>query len=286
MSWGTSKSITSVSKSSKVKTTVKAGKRKLENILIRRIPVNLLMFQVGHYWIELLHEDEEKVDPFMARARINGLKEEDIIYLQNESTKANGFRESYGWYPVGIPFRPQNIFNGKRTISNDGVLNGDSEKRRKKDKKKELIPNLNREAGRKENYNEHSIRPFDPHQNSRFHPNDIKFTNHPYVLSGDNRTDEQIFNEIREFAQGFKDEWSWANDRYDETNCHTLLFLLLANCNLADPDCIGEELDRHFKRYKKSLAKKISYAKEEISNRMNLIKKLNYISVKAKSEDY
>ncbi|NUF49634.1 hypothetical protein [Gilliamella sp. ESL0250] len=291
MTWITVKSVTYPRQSSKVIAKVKAGVRPLEKILIRRIPVNLLVFEVGHFWIEFLHEDEAEIDEFMKDTLTKGLKEKDIIdengHPLQSSTKANCFRESYGWYPVGIPFQPLNIFNDKSIISSDGILNGDHTQRRKADKNKkvtELTHTENRKAGRKSNHNEYSSRAFDPHQNGRFHPNKIKFTTHPYVLPSDTRTDEEIFNDIRAFAQKFEDEWSWANDSYKETNCHTLLFLLLANCNLADPDCIGEKLDKHFKRYKKSLDKHSKGAKETTRTRIKLVKKLSNISKSTKLE--
>ncbi|MWN05811.1 hypothetical protein [Gilliamella sp. Pas-s95] len=291
MTWITVKSVTYPRQSSKVIAKVKAGVRPLEKILIRRIPVNLLVFEVGHFWIEFLHEDESEIDEVMKNSRERGLKEKDLVDndenpLQS-SSKANGFRESYGWYPVGMPFQPINIFNDKSIISSDGILNGDHTQRRKADKNKkvtELTHTENRKAGRKSNHNEYSSRAFDPHQNGRFHPNKIKFTTHPYVLPSDTRTDEEIFNDIRAFAQKFEDEWSWTNDSYKETNCHTLLFLLLANCNLADPDCIGLKQDRHFIRYKKSLDNLPENTTEKNIIRKILIKKLSDISKKAKSE--
>lgn len=296
MTWSTTQSVTSPRHSSKVTTKVKAGVRKIETILIRRIPVNLLFFEVGHFWVEFLHEDEAEIDEPMKAVRQQGLKEKDIVDEKGEpfqiSTKANGFRESYGWYPAGVPFQPFNIFNDKRVISSDGTLNGDHEKRRKKDKKKkltELTPKKDRQAGRKTNHNDHSSRAFDPHQNGHFHEGKIKFTTSPYVLPGDSRTDEEIFNDIRAYVTTFDsegEEWSWANDSYKETNCHTLLFLLLAHCNLADPECIGNELDRHFIRYKASLDKRSKSASERTEKRLELMQKLLDISENTKSDNY
>ncbi|TEA26254.1 hypothetical protein [Candidatus Schmidhempelia bombi] len=294
MSWATIKSLTQRAQSSKVTTKVKEGARRLDKILIRRIPVNLLTFNVGHFWIEFLHEDENEIDESMKAIRQQGLKERDIVSEKGVprqiSTKANGFRESYGWYPVGTPFRPLNIFYNKLIISSDGTLNGDHEKRREKDYKEELTeltPTQDRNAGRKTVNNDHSSRAFDPHQNGHHHPEKIDFTTNPYVLPDDERTDEEIFNDIRTFAEEFDkttEEWSWWYDSYRETNCHTLLFLLLAHCNLADPDCIGMELDEHFKHYKKSLDKIIkSSCDDRTPKRKQLIKKLLDISKKAKA---
>ncbi|MWN05809.1 hypothetical protein [Gilliamella sp. Pas-s95] len=258
MTWITVKSATYPRQSSKVIAKVKAGVRPLEEILIRRIPINLLIFEVGHFRIEFLHEDESEIDEVMKNSRERGLKEKDLVDNNKNpsqiSSKANGFRESYGWYPVGFPFQPINIFNGKNIISSDGTLNGDHSKRRKKDHNKELTeltPTKDRNAGRKKNNNDHSCRAFEPHQNGHFHLEKIKFTTSPYLLPNDTRNEEQIFDAIQQ--DGTHEEWSWTNDSYKETNCHTFLFLLLATCNLANPDCIGLEQDRHFIRYKKSL---------------------------------
>ncbi|OCG18570.1 MULTISPECIES: hypothetical protein [unclassified Gilliamella] len=289
MTWITAKSVTDHRQSSKVTTKIRTGLRPLENILIRRIPVNLLVSQVGHFWIELLHKDETEIDELMKNTFKKGLKEKDINDengnpLQH-STKANNFRESYGWYPVQMKIQLLNIFIDKRIVSSDGILNGDHAQRRKEDEEEtltELTHTKDRKAGRKSNNNEYSSRAFDPHQSNRFHPEKIKFTSHPYVLPSDTRSDEEIFNEIRAFAQAFEDEWSWGYDCYKETNCHTFLFLLLATCNLADPDCIGEELDRHFKRYKKSLDKHCKGVKETTIKRRILMEKLLDISENAK----
>ncbi|OCG26114.1 hypothetical protein A9G45_11570 [Gilliamella sp. HK2] len=299
MNWIIAKSVTSPSESSKVITKVRAGLRPSQKILIRRIPVNLLLFRVGHFWVEFLHEDESEIDEVMKNSRERGLKEKDLVDddenpLQS-SSKANGFRESYGWYPAGFPFQPMNIFNGKNIISSDGTLNGDHPKRRKKDHNKELTeltPTKDRNAGRKKNNNDHSCRAFDPHQNGHFHVEKINFTTSPYLLPNDTRNEEQIFDEIRQFAEEFDaiqpdgthEEWSWAGDSYKETNCHTFLFLLLATCNLADPDCIGLKQDRHFIRYKKSLENLPENTTEKNIIRKMLIKKLSNISKKAKSE--
>ncbi|TEA26252.1 hypothetical protein [Candidatus Schmidhempelia bombi] len=293
-SWRTIQSMTFPSQSSKVTTKVKEGARKLDKILIRRIPVNLRGFEVGHFWIEFLHEDENEIDESMKAFRRIRKKERDIVNERGKplkiATKANGFRESYGWYPVETPFQPLNIFNKQLIISSAGTLNGDHHKRREKDYKEELTeltPTQDRNAGRKTVNNDHSSRAFDPHQNGHHHPENIKFTTNPYVLPGDKRSDEEIFNDIRTFVKQFdekKQEWSWRNDNYKETNCHTLLFLLLAHCNLADPDCIGMGLDEHFKSYKTSLdSLNKSKVNKQLQERMVLMKKLLDISLKAKS---
>lgn len=261
---------------------VKAHIRKLKNIIIRRIPKKGLV--AGHYWIEIIHHDEDEMDDFMKQARKNKLTEENITTLPIKAcSKANGFRESYGWYPDNGAFHVENTFNSKRWISAKGYLNGDCEIRKEKDKKLDLTYQRDREAGRKRQNNELSSRPFDPHQNGRLHPEKIDFTTHPYILSDDSRTELAIFNDIRKFAKDFKDEWSWNGDGYDETNCHTFLFLLLAHCQLADPDCIGKRYDKHFEDYKKSLDRKKQIKDEKFAKRKILIQKLSDMSNLTKS---
>ena len=247
LGWNSNKAITTTKDNKQsIETKVKNGVRKLEYIVLRRIPVK--GFEPGHYWIEIIHQDEDEIDEFMEKARTEELTEKDLPMLHGICNKANGFRESYGWYPdkteIGFP----------KLLKGNGILNGDCELRRKKDKDKTLSNIEERDAGRREENNYLSIRPFDAHQNERFHEGKIDFTTNPYLLPGDSRTDEQIIAEIRDFAKSFEDEWSWASDAYFETNCHTFLFLLLATCNLADPDCIGKKLDNHFNEYKEKLS--------------------------------
>lgn len=256
-------------------TKVKDGARKLDNIVLRRITQKEI--SPGHYWIEIIHQDEDEVDEFMKKARKKPTGEWYLHNLNEICKKANGFRESYGWYPDDASFniKPKPL----KLLKGNGFLNGDCELRRNKDMFRSLSNKVNREAGRREENNNLSIRPFDPHQNGRFHPKDIDFTTNPYLLPGDSRTDEQIIAEIRDFAKSFKDEWSWHFDTYNETNCHTFLFLLLATCNLADPDCIGKGLDQHFLLYKQSLDfLKSKKADPKYVKRKNLINKLDKIS--------
>ncbi|OTQ81063.1 hypothetical protein [Gilliamella apis] len=70
------------------------------------------------------------------------------------------------------------------------------------------------------------------------------------------------------FSENFN-YWSWGNDSYRETNCHTLLFIILVSCSLADRECIGESLDKHFLRYKKSLDKNINRGRERKQKKIN-----------------
>ena len=237
------------------------GARRLENILMRRIPKDGL--NTGHYWIEIIHEDEEEMDEFFVQAQQQGLKEKDFIKLGKKAKKINGFRESYGWYPISDDFwRNFSILGAitinSRAISNQGCFNGDHEDRREKDEDLKLDHTLVRIAGRSESNNELSKLAFDCGQYRRFiEPTPIKITSNPYLLPNDTRTEEQVIDEIRDYVKRFKEteneEWSWNGDGFDETNCHTLLFLILAHCNLADPECIGLDLDKHFRDYKKSL---------------------------------
>jgi hypothetical protein len=243
-----------------IETTVKAGTRKLENILIRRIFMKIGGIQSpGHYWIEIIHDDEDETDDFIKEAREQKLTEKQFISMNKECTKANGFRESYGWYP------DDGRWDGWANFKGNGFLNGDCNYRIKKDKEHNLFHTEEREAGRRNHQkkddkhqekNHLSIRPFDPHQHGRFHEDEIDFTTHPYLLPDDSRTEEQVIEEIRDFAAKFEDEWSYKGHGYNETCCHTFVFLLLASCNLADPDCIGAQKDPYFKEYKNNLKKR------------------------------
>lgn len=242
---------------------VKEGYRELDWIRICRIPLAFFGSKgafPGHYWIEIIHDNEDIIDKHIKVAREEYKTEAEIISLENVKS-ANGFRESYGWYPVSFPFTitpntdpmiaarvPIQSIDIKKT----GTLNGDSTKRRQKDESKCLNHITPREAGRKTMNNNLSIYAFDPHQCSRFKKNEIKMLSHPYLLPNDNRTKEGIIEEIRKFANSFYDEyskeWSWYNDGYNEVNCHTFLFLLLGHVGLADP-IIAEDKDEHFIKY-------------------------------------
>ena len=83
------------------------------------------------------------------------------------------------------------------------------------------------------------------------------------------------------FAENFN-YWRWDNDSYRETNCHTLLFIILASGSLADPQYIGENLNMYFLRYKKSLDKNINRGRERKVNRKKRIENLAILSKKAK----
>lgn len=304
-SWYLNKAITT-NKDNKqsIETKVKNGGRILENILLRRIVVKycgkegevnprtrnlsgLIIscgkhFDTGHYWIEIINPDEDKYDPIRTRQiERKSTAKEERIHLYNVSYP-NGFRESYGWYPDDGSFNADNIVKkDARIISGKGFLNGDCILRKTKDENLDLLPTTNRNAGRSRRFNSLSSFAFDPHQNGRFHPDIIDFTTNPYLLPGDSRTDNEIIKEIRKFAENFhtrwSEEWSWNNDGYDETNCHTFLFLLLAKCKLADPDCIGRSRDPHFIAYKKSLESKKGLS-PKYEERKKLVSDLHYIS--------
>ncbi|WP_392553406.1 hypothetical protein RHO14_05995 [Orbus wheelerorum] len=271
-----------------IQTKVKAGVKKVAGILLRRIPKKGK--NPGHYWIEVVHEDENQTDDFIEQARIKKLKEQDITTSPiKPCTKPNGFRESYGWYPEKGGLSAVNLMNllysDARIISADGYLNGDCEARKKEDKKLDLTYQRDREAGRKKKNNELSSRPFDPHQNGRLNPNKIIFSTNPHLLPNDVRTVAQVLTEIRKFAQNFNGEWSWNGDGFDETNCHTFLFLLLAKCNLADPLCIGVDADPHFNDYYKSLKNRKKIDDEKFVERKELMEKLLNLS-KYKQSQY
>lgn len=267
---------------------VKAGYRELDWIRICRIPLAFFGSKgafPGHYWIEIIHDNEDIIDKHIKVAREEYKTEAEIISLGNVKS-ANGFRESYGWYPVDFPvtitpnedpktaaYVPIKLIEFKEA----GTLNGDSTVRRKKDESKFLIHITPREAGRKTMNNNLSIYAFDPHQCSRFHKGEIKMMSHPYLLPNDNRTKEDIIKEIREFANSFYDEyskeWSWYNDGYNEVNCHTFLFLLLGHVGLADP-IIAEDKDKHFREYFKN-----------VKNNLDVVEANYYVSLKKLKEN-
>ena len=88
---------------SRVVTYVKDGYKKLNWIRICRIPLgNPLKGNgaiPGHYWVEIINNDEHYIDDHIKKARMAKQKEDKIAKLGNIKS-ANGFRESYGWYPV------------------------------------------------------------------------------------------------------------------------------------------------------------------------------------------
>ncbi|OCG18824.1 hypothetical protein A9G24_11310 [Gilliamella sp. App6-5] len=267
-----------------IETTVKAGTRKLENILIRRIPKRGI--NPGHYWIEIVHKDENEMDDFIVEAKKKGLKEKHLKGLDQTVKKINGFRESYGWYPISnSSFNNISIVDiftrNSRCIKNKGCVNGDHKDRRKEDENRDLNYKIKRIAGRSKLKNDLSTIAFDCSQHRRFDSkNPITLTTNPYLLSGDVRTEEQIIEQIRNFTTKFEKnepEWSWNGDGFDETNCHTMLFLLLASCNLADPECIGKGLDPHFTAYQESLNDK-DQLESKYQERKSLITKLLQIS--------
>ncbi|WP_294613940.1 hypothetical protein [uncultured Gilliamella sp.] len=273
LGWNSNKAITTTKDNKQsIETKIKNGVRILENIVLRRILIHNFVVP-GHYWIEIIHSDEDETDEFMEKARKEQLTEKELPKLNGICKKANGFRESYGWYPDEALY----FTKSWKTLKGNGFFNGDCELRRNNDKDKILSKIEEREAGRREENNDLSIRPFDAHQNGRFHLDKIDFTTNPYLLPGDSRTDEQIITEIRDFAKSFKDEWSFNYQNYDETNCHTFLYLLLAKCNLADIDCIGKNLDPYFKQYKISLNEK-GHRNSKYEERRKLINKLSNIS--------
>lgn len=182
--------------------------KELRRIRICRIPAFVLGGRLskepggspGHYWVEIANDPHQ-------------------IYFTEP------YIESYGWYPIHTP--------SFITFSAPGCLNGDSEHRIEIDNKNGGLPN---EAGRANWNNSHSKYPFDPHHNGPYTiPDSTKWEmNHPYIFPEDNRTQEDIIKEIREFAQAYSGDWSYHFDAFYENNCHTFLFNLLYEVDLVD----------------------------------------------------
>ncbi|MCX8573836.1 MULTISPECIES: hypothetical protein [unclassified Gilliamella] len=229
------------------KQIVRAGIKELSRIRICRLPTLVLGGRIewdtdtapGHYWIEIIN-DLSKMDG------------------------SEKFIESYGWYPQ----EPATFFNAFTT---DGCLNSDCEYFRAKDDsnrdKQEKDKNIPNEAGRARITEEdkiYSLYPFDPHHNKRYTlPNSDKGkVNHPYLFANDPRTEDDVIEEIRNFAISHISEeennvddksknkavkkWSYAFEHYAEYNCHTFLFNLLYEVNLADRYILK---DLHFMRF-------------------------------------
>ena len=244
---------------SRVLTYVKDGYKKLDWLRICRIPLRVSIRDItifgsdsgdfpGHYWVEIIHDDENDIDDHVKKARMAKQKEGKIAKLGNIKS-ANGFRESYGWYPVSLPI---SISWSSFEIKEKGVLNGASDSRIAKDANKFRDHKTERDAGRKTMNNNLSKYAFDPDQYLRFSEEKINIVSNPYLPPEDNRTKEEIIQQIRNFASTFHSKhsafWSWNNDGYDEVNCHTFLFLLLGEVGLADP-IIANDQDKHFRCY-------------------------------------
>lgn len=200
------------------KQIVRTGLKELTRIRICRLPTVILGGRyetnspAGHYWVEII----------------------------NDLTKMDGsekFIESYGWYPV----EPATF---SKMFTTEGCLNSDSPYFRYLDIHSQTkIPT---EAGRAvitEEDKIYSLYPFDPHHNKRYTLPDSEKgeVNHPYLFADDSRTEEDIIKEIRNFAESHisnKNEkakkWSYQFERYSEYNCHTFLFNLLYETNIAD----------------------------------------------------
>lgn len=218
------------------KQIVIAGLKELTRIRICRLPTLILGGRIewdtetapGHYWIEIIN-DLSKMDG------------------------CEGFIESYGWYPK----EPATFL---KNFTADGCLNSDCKYFRDKDNnRKGEGEGKPVEAGRaiiKEEDKIYSLYPFDPHHNGRYTlPNSDKGeVNHPYLFVNDPRTEEDVIEEIRNFAISHISEeenkavkkWSYAFERYTEYNCHTFLFNLLYEANLADRYILK---DVHFMRF-------------------------------------
>ena len=248
-------------------TSVQAGFKKLEWLRICRIPLSLFSSEgafPGHYWIEIINSDENNIDAHIQKARSANQTEKEIIKLGNVQS-ANGFRESYGWYPINsfaIRIRPKLSYINLQLrgqlvypavqIKKEGIVNGASDSRIKKDANNYRDHTTDRKAGRNIMNNNLSKYAFDPDQYLRFSEEKINIVSNPYLPPEDNRTKEEIIQQIRNFASTFHSKhsafWSWNNDGYDEVNCHTFLFLLLGEVGLADP-IIANDQDKHFRCY-------------------------------------
>ena len=273
---------------SRVVTYVKDGYKKLNWIRICRIPLgNPLKGNgaiPGHYWVEIINNDEHYIDDHIKKARSAKQTEKEIIKLGNVKS-ANGFRESYGWYPTSFPVTMTVLNTGYnigitnvRLFKIEGILNGASDSRIAKDASKYRDHTTEREAGRKTMNNNLSKYAFDPHQCSRFNKKKINITS-PYLPPGDNRTKETIIQQIRNFASTFHSKhsaiWSWYKNGYDEVNCHTFLFLLLGELKLADV-VIRDNKDIHFTKYLAALEK----SKKADKTRKDLLTNLKNLSLR------
>ena len=287
---------------SRIITSVKAGFKKLDWLRICRIPLSFNSSKgafPGHYWIEIINSDENNIDAHIQKARSANQTEKEIIKLGNVQS-ANGFRESYGWYPTDFPspyydrvvifivspLIKKIIYNDTKTVyevKEKGIVNGASYSRIAEDANEYHDHTTKREAGRKTMYNNLSKYAFDPHQYQRFKEEDIKMISNPYLPSEDTRTKETIIQQIRDFASTFHSRhssiWSWNNDKFNEVNCHTFLFLLLGELKLADV-IIRDRKDIHFRKYLIALLN----SKKADETRKTLLNDLETLSSKIPAE--
>ncbi len=287
---------------SRIITSVKAGFKKLDWLRICRIPLSFTSSKdafPGHYWIEIINSDENNTDAHIKKARSENQTEQEIIKLGNVQS-ANGFRESYGWYPTDFPspyydrvvifivspLIKKIIYNDTKTVyevKEKGIVNGASYSRIAEDANEYHDHTTKREAGRKTMYNNLSKYAFDPHQYQRFKEEDIKMISNPYLPSEDTRTKETIIQQIRDFASTFHSRhssiWSWNNDKFNEVNCHTFLFLLLGELKLADV-IIRDRKDIHFRKYLIALLN----SKKADETRKTLLNDLETLSSKIPAE--
>ena len=280
-------------------TSVQAGFKKLEWLRICRIPLSFISSKgafPGHYWIEIINGDENNIDAHIKKARSENQTEQEIIKLGNVQS-ANGFRESYGWYPTEFPSPHYDrvviflvsplikkiIYNDTKTVyevKEKGIVNGASHSRIAEDANEYRDHTTNRKAGRNTMENNLSKYAFDPDQYLRFSKEEkINIVSYPYLASDDNRTKEDIINDIRDFAKTFHTKhsaiWSWNNDKFNEDNCHTFLFLLLGELKLADV-IIRDNKDIHFTKYLAALEK----SKKADKTRKDLLTNLKNLSLK------
>ena len=210
---------------------VVTGVKELTRIRICRLPTLLLGGRIeavtesppGHYWIEIIN-DLSKMDG------------------------SEQFIESYGWYPA----KSADFSN---SFTTDGCLNSDNKYFRDIDKNENYdFPTAAGRAKITEKDKKYSLYPFDPHHNGRYTIPDSKKgeVNHPYLFADDSRTEEDIIKAIRTFASNYQGQWKYNFDSFLDNTCHTFLFNLLFDTNIADKYILK---DPHFKQYLKSALK-------------------------------
>lgn len=190
--------------------------RRIDRIRINRIPFYGMNgawreIEPGHYWFEIGHDDH----------KIN---------------------ESYGWYPTeAIANAPvtRQVTSLLALPASEGCINGDSPERQAWQRAHPGPVLAGGGIGTKPF-------PWDPHQIA----GGALSVRHPYINVGDDRSDEQIVQELRDYAAKYKNssdgKWSFKFDDPSENNCHTFVWQALFHCGLVDIDILDAEVDPHF----------------------------------------
>ncbi|MEX3948863.1 hypothetical protein AB4Y40_14100 [Paraburkholderia sp. EG287B] len=194
--------------------------RRIDRIRIMRIPfygTNGAMMEAepGHYWLELDHGDRK-------------------------------IKESYGWYPATDITNSGVLDKVKSGASmftpffeSEGCINGDSPARRKSQNERHSIGIAGGGFGTQPF-------PWDPHHGAI----DVRTIRHPYVGVGDDRSEGEILQAIRDYAASYKHtsngRWTFKFDDPAENNCHTFVWQTLYHCGLIDVDILDSSVDRHF----------------------------------------